>query len=734
MKYKLTNKIFVLYKTLYYYERNYPLLLSLIIWGVITNIVWTCSLPLIFDWVFDKVLPTKNIKLLIGSIIPFIVFFLFVSASNLTQIYASSKMGSKILAHLRFKLFHKIQNNLLNLSEKEDELLLIKNFIRDTGVLLQNSVFNQWASINSICSAFVSIVLLFYLNWLMSLIVLIFILLALWSSYFYASLFLNIKKTKDFLEIKQFKLFEQAYTRKQLISFYSLKSFFRRQFKTSLTQYRASLLKFFQYFGISGNISLLIFHFMQLFVICFGSYLVLKDYLTTGQLVAYVVLMKNARSNLNKFFQLYPNLNHDEVTVSSIHQLVKIEHQHPIPSTIPAPLFSCKLIFENINLDKMMFQNLNFEIQKLKSYCFVGLNEEQKNAFIKLILKQINPSFGHIFLDNISYQSISSPSIREQFFILGPKPLIFEASIIDNIRLGKPDIEDNDIIQITKFLGIHDIIMQLPNQYHTVISHHQPVLTGSQLQLICIARALAAKPSILILDNTFANLDPFTSDLIENKFQSLKEKTTLIYIGNHLSSIIKMDTIFVLENGKIIESGQHHELLNHEGTYYYLWYKQKGFSLDSKTKEIHIIPSWLKNIALFNIFNTSELEQLSQEFLIQSNLENEIIIKQDFPAEKFYIIVAGSVEVFRSEKDKATQQLAQLTDGDYFGEIALLFDTVRNASVKTKTNTIFLTLHYQQFRRFFRKLPKPTRDKFIKNAILHLTPEQKSLKIRVDDL
>jgi ATP-binding cassette, subfamily B, bacterial len=234
---------------------------------------------------------------------------------------------------------------------------------------------------------------------------------------------------------------------------------------------------------------------------------------------------------------------------------------------------------------------------------------------------------------------------------------------------------------------------------------------------------LVAKPPILCLDEATSALDPFSGSAIDELLHNLAGQHTIISITHRLSSAVKADQIVVLDKGTRVESGSHQELIELNGLYKRLWDKQQGFIIDKFTQEISIIPEWLKHIPLFSSLEDKTLSKLANQFELQRSEPGQIIVRQGESGEKFYVLVAGTVEVLSKVRNEEESR-ALLSDGDYFGEIALLFDAPRNATVRIKTITVYLSLDYHKFHKIFNELPDALRSNLYAKARERFSPEQ----------
>jgi ATP-binding cassette subfamily B protein len=264
---------------------------------------------------------------------------------------------------------------------------------------------------------------------------------------------------------------------------------------------------------------------------------------------------------------------------------------------------------------------------------------------------------------------------------------LYNMSIGENIRLGRPSASDAGIEAAAKSAGIHDFIVSLPNGYQTLAGERGSRFSGGQRQRLAIARAVLRDPSVLILDEATSSLDPSTEAAVNATFQRIGSGRTVISVTHRLSSVTRADWIFVMHQGRLAEQGTHDHLLRAGGRYSNMWRRQSG------VHETGVEAAWLSEMPLFEGVDSSTLSELAALFATEQISEDFEIIREGDPGDRFYIIVRGTAEVM-----KGSTRAAVLQDGDYFGEIALLSDQPRNATVRSLTACVCLILQRDHFR------------------------------------
>lgn len=221
--------------------------------------------------------------------------------------------------------------------------------------------------------------------------------------------------------------------------------------------------------------------------------------------------------------------------------------------------------FKDVNFkynSKNLFYNLNFKIEPNKMTAIVGKSGEGKSTILKLINKSYEIDNGTILINDLNINDLSEDTIKNSISIVSQSPYIFNLSIKDNIKLANPEATDEEITNVCKKAQIHDLIMEMPEGYDTIVGENGVILSGGQKQRIAIARALIKESKIILFDEATSSLDNNNQEKIKNIIKDLAKTHTVIIVAHRLSTIVDADNILVLSNHQIINNGTHNELMN----------------------------------------------------------------------------------------------------------------------------------------------------------------------------
>lgn len=214
-----------------------------------------------------------------------------------------------------------------------------------------------------------------------------------------------------------------------------------------------------------------------------------------------------------------------------------------------------------------VLDDISFEIEKGKTIALVGASGGGKTTICHLIPNFYHASNGHVYIDGIDVNKMTFESLRRNIGLVQQDVFLFNGTIMDNIRYGNYEASEEDVIKASKMANIHDYIMGLEDGYNTMVGERGVKLSGGQKQRISIARVFLKNPSILILDEATSALDNVTEALIQKSLNELAKGRTTIVVAHRLSTIRNADLIYVIEKGKIVEQGNHQELLAKNGEY-----------------------------------------------------------------------------------------------------------------------------------------------------------------------
>jgi len=448
--------------------------------------------------------------------------------------------------------------------------------------------------------------------------------------------------------------------------------------------------------GTVTSVGVLLF---QGIVIAVGAILALNGSLAIGTLVAFVTLQASvSKQAYDLAKKVIPSLISAGGGIARIEELlaepIDIIDKPDALALAPGP---ASFQLENVSFEyepgRPCVQDVSLEIKAGENVAFVGPSGSGKSTVLNFLLRFHDPQQGRVIMRGHDVRDLSRSALHSHIGAVFQGPLLLAGSIRDNISVGKLDASDAEIEEAARDARIHDAIAAMPDGYATSIGEAGGRLSGGQRQRLAIARALVRKPPVFVLDEVTSALDPASESAIQETIASLSLGRTIISVTHRLAQVTNADKIFVFDEGKLVEQGTHDVLRDAGGLYADLWRKQSGVEVTMQGTAARIEPEWLREIPLFRTASERVLARVAGELVFERLDGDRLVFEEGDEGDKFYILARGKVEVITRQG----KRLAVLTDGDFFGEIALVNDVPRNATVRTLVPCSFLTLTHARF-------------------------------------
>lgn len=315
-------------------------------------------------------------------------------------------------------------------------------------------------------------------------------------------------------------------------------------------------------------------------IVLYGGYLAITTgRITYGELYIFLDYSSKFFAPIMSLFMFYTVIQSGFASAERIFEIMDeepsiVNADNPI---IPKAIKG-HIKFENVCFryeeDVPVLKDINLEIQPGESLALVGHTGAGKTTMTKLLSRYYDANQGRLLIDGIDIRNINLPTLRKNIAVVPQDVFLFSGTIMENLKYGKKQANDESVYRICKTLGLDDYILDLPDQYQTDVREGGSRLSLGQRQLLSLARAMIADPKILIMDESSSSVDPITEELIQKGIDELLKGRTSIIIAHRLSTIKNVSSIIVMDHGKIVERGTHQELINKEGAYYGLYSTQ----------------------------------------------------------------------------------------------------------------------------------------------------------------
>jgi subfamily B ATP-binding cassette protein MsbA len=366
---------------------------------------------------------------------------------------------------------------------------------------------------------------------------------------------------------------DEALSGIRIIKAFNATQFIKDRFNDENTKYSKISRRMVRRQQLGSPVSEFLGVSMVAVILLYGGHLVLSPDggLEATEFIAYIALFSQVMRPAKALTDSFSNINSGIAAGERVLEL--IDHKSDIqdaPDALPISDFQDAIKFENVHFaytQEPVLEGINLNIKKGQTVALVGPSGSGKSTMMDLIPRFIDVTAGRVLFDGKDVRTLKMDDVRSLIGLVDQEAVLFNDSVYNNIAFGLEDVPMEKVINAAKIANAHDFIAALDEGYHTVIGDRGSKLSGGQRQRICIARAILKNPPILLLDEATSALDTESERLVQDALNKLMQNRTTVIIAHRLSTVKHADVICVLEDGKIIESGNHQELLMQQGLY-----------------------------------------------------------------------------------------------------------------------------------------------------------------------
>jgi len=562
-------------------------LISILVTIIIINVIVNWFTPLTFGALVDDGLGGGlgstggdiEVVLSLGTL-----FFFLTIIGVLTRIiqgYIISKLATLTMYHLRYELFVKFQALGLDYHDtpKRTTGKKINYLTGDVNTIQQLIQSGLLVSLPNVFLVFGSLVFMIVLSPELTLVAFLIV-----PGFFGIAGVLFRKARKYYKELRErvaevTSILDESIMGMKVIQSYAVEDENYHEFVKATEEERKTTMKTAKLNAfIPGTIILVITFGIGLLLLASGA-LIRAGSLTQGTLISfifYIFMFFEPLFSLISFVTMLQNSIAAGRRIISIlsEQISILDDKNPIKINDIEGKVEYQDVGFSYDTDNLVLKGITLTLKENERLAIVGYTGAGKSTFIKLLSRFYDPTKGQIKIDGINLKKIELESVRRMMGIVLQDNFLFSGTVKDNIRYGKLNATDQEIIEAAKKVNAHEFIMNLENGYDTIVGERGNKLSEGQRQLLAFARAIISDPPILILDEATSSIDPYSELLIQRALETLLKGRTSISIAHRLSTIINSDRIVVLHKGRIIEEGTHKELVKLNGLYDHLYKMQ----------------------------------------------------------------------------------------------------------------------------------------------------------------
>lgn len=556
------------------YKKTVLLLLVVVL---LANILMIMG-PYLTSIVIDRVIPSQNIPLLLVIIGVYLVVQIVRGWTIRYRQYHIAALGQNVLYDLRSDLFMHLQKLSFSFFDSQPHgkiLIRVVNYINNLSNILSQGLINV---ISDVLSIVVTLTIMFLIDTRLTLYSLV-----LLPILFVLTFIIKNKQRIAYDELSKKQADLNAYIHESIAGIKTTQSFTRERFNRDVFSEVSNRQKVAWMDAIKTQIildpSVQIIASVTVSIVYFVGIRGIGVDVSTGVLIAFIGYVNNFWNPIINIGNFYNSL------VSGTVYLERIFEMMDIPPLITnskdayeMPPVKGDVVFENVDFGyqegQTIFEDLSFHVSSGETIALVGPTGAGKSTITNLITRFYDIRSGAIYIDDVNIQDVTIESLRDQIGVMLQDTFIFTGTIMENIRYGKLDATEEEVVEAAKIVRAHEFIKNMPRGYNTKVEERGSSLSSGQRQLISFARTLLSDPKVLILDEATSSIDTQTEILLQEGLNRLLEGRTAFIVAHRLSTIRNSNRIFFIGNRKIEEAGSHEELLEQKGRYYLLYQKQ----------------------------------------------------------------------------------------------------------------------------------------------------------------
>ena len=568
------------------HRRKSVILFAVLLVSTVVSLLPPYMISLVIDQYIKK-MDTEGLVLIGGA---FVAVYALVFVTQYAHRYLIEWLGSRLEYDLRMDIFRHLQELGLDFYAKQEVGNVVSRATNDVEKITELVSTGIAGIIADLFTLLGIVAIMLYMNWWLSLITFSIIPIMFLFLYFWGKRVRKVyRETRKTIASVSAKMEESVSGMREIQSF-SRESQTREEFQQVNRNNMDANVQAGQVmsaFWPAVNVFTALGNFL---VLWFGGAAVMRGELSVGILFGFM-------NYVNRFFTPIQDLsmfwNQVQSALAAAERVFGIMDTPTViydkPDAVEMPRIEGRVHYENMTFGyeqgQPVLQNIELAIEPNTTIALVGPTGVGKTTMTNLLYRFYDPTEGRVTVDGLDLRDVRVASLRRQMAVVLQDTFLFSASILENIRYGRLDATDDEIIEVSKSVGAHEFIVRLPEGYDTDVRERGGRLSVGQRQLISLARALLADPRILIMDEATSSIDAYTELIIQKALDRVLRNRTSIIIAHRLSTVRNSDKIVVLDGGRIAEQGTHRELIRLGGLYKQLYEMQFKYGAEEPPKQ-----------------------------------------------------------------------------------------------------------------------------------------------------
>lgn len=542
---------------------------------VVTSLI-TLYLPLLVRNMINVVVVEKNAAALNNLTFDIIAVIALQMVFGITQNYILGFVGNRMTADFRMDLFNHIQSLSLRFFQDRRVGEIISRMSNDISVIQKALVSIPVAVLRQSITLVGGLAIVFYLNWKLSgLILIVLPPLMLFARIFGKRLRTLAGQVQDQLA-RTMVVLEEVFSSIKVVKSYNREEYEKKRFEEGIEAAFDAEVKKVKVSAFFGPFVLFLTFLVSALLIWYGGRQVMAGTTTPGELAAFFLYAIIIAGPIGTFVRLYTQIQEALGAIRRVYEILEtrpliVDPENPVAFDQVQGGIEFDHVSFGYNKDIPVLKDVSLQVRPGEQVALVGPSGAGKSTVIQLVHRFFDVDEGAIRIDGHDIRDTELKTFLNHVALVPQETLLFGGTIRENILYGKLDATDEELDQAARFANAYDFIKALNQGYDTVVGEKGVKLSGGERQRIAIARALLKNPKILILDEATSSLDNQSEMLIQDALENLMQDRTTLIIAHRLSTVHNADRIIVLDKGRVVETGNHKELIANEGLYYKLY-------------------------------------------------------------------------------------------------------------------------------------------------------------------
>ena len=549
----------------------------LALFSVILTLVIPLKIGQAIDCIGDKTNWGKIIPVFTQVIILSVIVMILQWVMNLIN----NKITYYVVRDLRNDAIQKIETLPLSYIDSHSQGDIVSRIIADADQFADGLLMGFTQAFSGVVTIIGTLIFMIRMSISITLVVVLLTPLSLFVASFISKKTFNMFKLQSETRGEQTAFIDEMISNEKVVKAFSREEQTIEKFVSMNEDLKNASLKAIFFSSLTNPMTRFVYNVIYAFVALFGAIGVISGNMSIGILTCMLSYVNQYTKPFNEITGVITELQNAFACIERIFELLNAKSE-PLDKFDAVCLddlegnIEIKDVFFSYNKQKKLIEDFNLSVKKGQKVAIVGPTGAGKSTIINLLMRYYDTDKGIISVDGYDIKDIQRESLRSNYGMVLQETWLRNGTIRDNICLGKPDASEEEILRAAKSSHAHSFIRRLENGYDTIISDDGGSLSQGQKQLLCIARIMLLLPPMLILDEATSSIDTRTEKKIQSAFNMLMEGKTSFIIAHRLSTIKNADTILVMKDGHIIESGNHESLIEKEGFYYNLYNSQYG--------------------------------------------------------------------------------------------------------------------------------------------------------------